>query len=135
MTMPMHFENLLPSILDTTVEAFKSGAKDIANNLLMNLIFSLKEQNNELKNMIFDLEQNPQLSFTLDTEEFQDIMISLEDMLEKLLSVSTKNKHNSEIFMELHKICDEMLSNIIVLGNEVSAVASELRYKEQQIAS
>ncbi len=133
--MPIHFETLLPSILDTTVDAFKSGAKGIANNLLMTLIFSLKQQNNEFKDTIFELEQNPQLSLTLDTEDFQDIMINLEDMIEKLLSVSKKNKDNSDIFMELYKVCDELFSNIIVLGNEVSAVASELRHKEQKIAS
>jgi hypothetical protein len=121
MTMPIHFETLLPSILDTTVDAFKSGAKDIANNLLMTLIFSLKQQNNEFKDTIFELEQNPQLSLTLDTDDFQDIMVNLEDMIEKLLSVS--------------KVCDDFFSNIIVLGNEVSAVASELRHKEQKIAS
>ena len=135
MTAPLYSETLIPSLLDTTVQAFKSGAKEIGNNILMNLIFSLKEQNNKLKEQLFKLETEPTISTSLDTEEFHDAMISVEDMLEKLLHVSKQHKDESEIFNELHKIADEMFANAITLSNEVSAVASEIRHKEIELAS
>ncbi len=101
----------------------------------MNLIFSIKQQNNELEKMIFELETNPRVSLQLDTDDYQDMLINLEDIIERLVNTSNKYKSNSDIFMQFHKTCDDMYSNIIVLGNEVSAVASELRYKEQKLAS
>jgi len=135
MTAPLHFESLVPSIFETTVNAFKSGAKDIANNLLMNLIFTLKQQNNDLKNILFDLEKEPSKAIDLDTDDFQDSLIDLEDMLERLVFISEKYSKNSDIFFEFYKISNEMYSNIIVLGNEVAAIASELKYEKNKIAS
>ncbi len=135
MTAPLHFESLVPSIFDTTVSAFKSGANEIANNLLMNLIFTLQEENNKIKSLITDLELEPTISLTLDTDEFHDSLIFLENILEKQVNISKKNKNNSDIFFEFYKICDESYTNVLILGNEVSAVASELRHKEFKLAS
>ena len=127
--------SLISSVYDTAISAFKNGAKDIANSLLMNLIFTLKNQDNDLKNILFDLEKNPTISITLDTDEYQDILINLEYNFEKLLCVSKKYKDKSDVFMEFYKISDSLYGHIILLGNEVSAVASEQRYEESKIAS
>jgi len=135
MTAPLHFETLIPSLLDTTVSAFQNGSIDVANNILMNLIFSLKEQNNELKSLLFKLDTEPTISTSLDNEDFHNSMIIVEDMAEKLLYVSKQHKEKSDIFNELYKISEDMFANSITLSNEVSAVASELRHKELQFAS
>lgn len=95
-----NFETLIPSLLDTTVKAFKNGAKEVANNILMNLIFSLNEKNEALKKQLFELDTEPTIATSMDTPEFHEAMINAEDMLEKLLYVSKEYKDKSEIFTQ-----------------------------------
>jgi molecular chaperone GrpE (heat shock protein) len=126
----LHFENAFPNILEKTVSAFKNGAKDVANAILMELIFAIKKQNENIKDLKAQLESEPGISLDLDTEEFHENMLNVIDMLEKLVAISDKNKDKSEIFNQMHNISKEMYENATLMQIELSFVASEQRYKE-----
>jgi len=135
MTIPINSETLLPSIFKTTIEAFKNGAKSIADNLLMNIIFELKKNNTLYINALHEIEKNPKITLELDTELFHDLMLNAEEQIKKLLILIKKENKKSEVYTELQKITEELYKNMIIFSIEVSATASELHHKEQKIAS
>jgi hypothetical protein len=50
MTLLLHFENAFPDVFEKTVSAFKSGARELANSIVMELIFALKNKMKNSKN-------------------------------------------------------------------------------------
>lgn len=130
MMFTLHFENAFPNILEKTVSAFINGAKDVASAILMELIFAIKKQNEDIKTLRAQLESEPSISLELDTEEFHDNMLHAIDMLEKLISISEKNKDKSEIFNQMYKISQEMYENSTLMQIDLSFIASEERNKE-----
>ena len=135
MTIPMRLDSALVPIFKTLANGFEEISKHITNSVLMEFIFALKKQNKDLENLLFTLENEPTLATTLDNDDFHDTMISLEDTLEEMLSVAKKHQNKTDIFKEFYNICDTLYSNTIILANEVSAVASEIRYEESKLAS
>jgi len=136
MTAPLHFESILPSAFDASVKIFKSGSKEIAHNLLMNLIFTLKTQNQEVLKLKSDVElKDSSLAFSLDTEEFHDSMIQVSDTLYELEKTTKEFENKSDIFKEFYKIVDELYTNSLQLAYCVSSIASEKRYLESKLAS
>jgi len=130
MTLLLHFENAFPDVFEKTVSAFKSGARELANSIVMELIFALKKQNEELKKLVVKMEKEPEFSLALDNEEFHDNIVNLQKMLERLSVISHANKEKSEIFNEMDKITTEMYENLFIFQTELSFIASELRHKE-----
>jgi regulator of replication initiation timing len=135
MTIPMRLDSALPPIFKTLANGYEEISKSITNSVLMEFIYALKKQNQDLEDLLFTLENEPTLATTLDNDDFHDTMISLEDTLEEMLSIAKKHQDKTDIFQEFYKICSTLYSNIITLANEVSAIASEIRYEESKIAS
>jgi len=129
MILQLHFDSLIPSLFETTLNAFKTGAKEVGKAILMNIMFSFKDTNNDVKKFLISLENDPEQALQLDNEEFHDNLLKYEDMLESLLIVASQYKNDSEIFQEFYKITDELYNNIVTLGIEISAIASEQRHK------
>ena len=135
MTIPMRLDSVLPSIFETIADGFKSVSREMSHSILMQLIFALQKQNTDLEKLLFTLENEPTLATTLDNDEFHDTMINLEENLEKMLSTAKKHQDKSDIFKEYYNICTVLYSNTITVANEVSAIASEIRYAESKLAS
>ena len=99
MTINLHYDSLFPSLFKTTLNAFKAGAKEIGKSILMDMIFAFKKTNTDLKKILIEIEKNPNKALELDTIEFHDDMLKLEDMLEAIVKNSTKHKEDSEVFI------------------------------------
>ena len=124
MTTNLHFEEAFPSIFESVVIAFKNKSKDIAHTLLMNLIHVLKTQNDSLKNIQFEIEQDRVSVEDMNLDEFYDNMYLLQDNLKKLLELSVKQKGISDIFMHFYKAVDELYTTVLVVTNEVGVLES-----------
>ncbi|OHE09366.1 MAG: hypothetical protein A2513_04355 [Sulfurimonas sp. RIFOXYD12_FULL_33_39] len=129
MTINLHYDSLFPSLFKTTLNAFKAGAKEIGKSILMDMIFAFKKTNTDLKKILIEIEKNPNKALELDTIEFHDDMLKLEDMLEAIVKNSTKHKEDSEVFIELYSIADELYTITIKLGMTVSTTAIKLRHE------
>lgn len=128
MSAILHFEDIFPNILETSITAFKNGFRDIADALLLNLAFSLNQQNELIKKSILELEDNPEISLSLDTYDFHENMQHVQEVVEHLLHLSKKNSLDSDVFVQFQNLSDDILTNLIVFQNEVSAKSSEQRF-------
>ena len=130
----LHVDTLLPSLFETTVKAFKSGAKEIGNSILMNVIFSMKQTDNDFKKLREDIEKDAEYALKLDNEEFHDTLLDLEDFLERQIIKAQEHKDDSEIFNEYYKVLKSIHKNVSLAGIELSEKAAHALH-EKKIAS
>ncbi len=135
MTTQMNYDPLIPSLFDTTIEAFKSGSREVGNNILMNIIFYFKETEQEYKQMSLDLEANPRYSLELDTERFHDGMLGMEDLLENSLEKAKEHKHESEILEQYYKAIQSLYEIVLSIGMEVSTISAHIKHEDTKLAS
>ncbi len=76
-----------PSMLKIAVNAFKDGVKDFSNQLLIELIFIIKTQNNSINDYLAQLEAEPYLLETLDYDEIDIFMNKSAYKIKKLLTI------------------------------------------------
>ncbi|MCX6051736.1 MAG: hypothetical protein NTZ60_04410 [Campylobacterales bacterium] len=128
-TLPTkQLESFLTSIFKPIKDAFQSGAKEFANTMLIEMIFALKTQNNEISKLRDSIYRDKNLATLYDTEEFHDIMSDVENTLEKLVEETKEYKDKSDIFNEFYIIADELYTNVMQLSYQVSQCASEVEY-------
>ena len=143
MIMPMYandalpniqLENFLTSIFKLIKEAYNSGSNKIINTLLVEMIHTLKTQNNAISELRDAMYKDKTIAVAFNTDEFYDILSDAEDSLEKLVIETKEYKDKSEIFAQLHNIVDELYTNTLQYGYQVGQMVSELK-QEEQLAS
>ena len=122
---------LLPSLFKTTVDAFKSGAREIGNAILLNVIASLKKHQREYQKIREDIEKDPALALKMDNEDFHSIMMGMEEFLEKNLQEIKKHENDSEIFKEYAKTYESLYDTVLMTGIEVAATAARVRHESK----
>jgi hypothetical protein len=124
----------LESIFKPIKIAYDTGAKRIVNMLVIQMITVLNNQNDAILKEHDNLEAQPDKALEMDTQEFHDSMIELEDMMKILLKKAEEYKGKSELFDELYFIIDELYTNILSFSYDVARISSELE-NEHALAS
>lgn len=122
---------LLPSLFQTTINAFKTGAREIGNSILMNVIVSLKEHERYYQKILDDITEDPALALELDNDDFHSTMMSMEDFLEKNLNEVKAHASDSDIFKEYANAYESLYNTILVTGIEVAAAAARVRHESR----
>ena len=135
MTANLHFEDAFTSIFTTVANSFNNMKKDVVNALLMNLIVSMKNKNKELRDFLFEIEENPQRVLNIDLDDFFDSMNVLEDNFKHLLKLAEKNKDKSDMFMQFYKTIDELLETTVYVNIEIGFIESEVKHLDMKNAS
>lgn len=130
MVINLHFENFIPLMISVAIDAFNEKRKKISNDILMAIIVQIKNSDTELKTRLYEIEENPEVVNGINEDDFYDLMIPFQDMIESTLNLSSKYKDKSDLFAQLHKAIDEVYSTTIVLTNEVAFVKSELKIEQ-----
>lgn len=125
-TANLHFEDSFTSIFKTVVDFFSSIKKEFVDNLLMNLIVTMQNKNKELRNILFDVEEEPKRLLDMDLEDFFDTMLQLEDNFKPLLKLADKNKDKSDMFMQFYKTIDELYGTTVYVNIEIGFIETEL---------
>lgn len=122
---------LLPSLFQTTINAFKTGAREIGNAILMNVIVSLKEHERYYKKLLDEITDDPALALELDNDDFHATMMSMEDFLEKNLKEVKEHESDSDIFKEYANAYESLYNTILMTGIEVAAAAARARHESR----
>ena len=117
-------------MISVAIDAFNEKRKKISNDILMAIIVQIKNSDTELKTRLYEIEENPEVVNGINEDDFYDLMIPFQDMIESTLNLSSKYKDKSDLFAQLHKAIDEVYSTTIVLTNEVAFVKSELKIEQ-----
>ncbi|UCM99193.1 hypothetical protein LCX93_06515 [Sulfurimonas sp. SWIR-19] len=129
MTTHLHFEDALMSIFNTVVQSLGSIKKEFIDTLLMNLIVTMQNKNKKLRDILFEIEENPQMLLNMDLEDFYDTMLQLEDNFKQLLKLAEKHKDKSDMFMQFYKTIDELYGTVVYVNIEVGFLEAELKHE------
>jgi len=127
MTAHLHFEDSIISVFNTVVESVTNIKKDVTDKLLMNLIVTMQNKNKDLRNLLFEIEENPERLLNIDLEDFFDTMLQLEENFKPLLKLADKNKDNSDMFKQFYKAIDELYGTTVYVNIEIGFIESELK--------
>jgi len=127
MTANLHFENGFTSVFETLSESFSNIKKDIVDRLLMNLIVTMQNKNKDLRDMLFDIEENHERIVSMDLDDFFDTMLQLEDNFKPLLKLAEKNKDKSDMFMQFYNTIDELYGTTVYVNIEIGFIESEVK--------
>ena len=125
MTLNIHFEDSFTPIFQTLVDSFTASKRELTNTILMKIIFSINAKNKELRDILFDIEENPQRLENMNLEDFYDMMGDLEDNFKPLLSLAKKHKNKSEMFLEFYKALNTFFETINYVNIEVGFIEAE----------
>ncbi|MDF1884564.1 hypothetical protein JHD49_11495 [Sulfurimonas sp. SAG-AH-194-C21] len=126
MTANLHFEDSFTSIFKTVVDSFSSIKKEFVDNLLMNLIVTMQNKNKELRDILFEIEEEPKRLLDMDLEDFFDTMLQLEDNFKPLLKLANKNKDKTDMFMQFYRTIDELYGTTVYVNIEIGFIEIEL---------
>jgi len=125
MTLNMHFEDSFTPIFQTLVDSFNASKRELTNAILMKIIFSINAKNKELRDIFFDIEENPQRLENMNLEDFYEMMGNLEDNFKPLLSLAKKHQGKSDMFLEFYKSLNTFFETISYVNIEVGFIEAE----------
>ena len=131
MTANLHFEDSFTPIFRTVIDSFSSIKKEILDSLLMNLIVTMENKNKELRDMLFEIEENPERLLNINLDDFFDTMLQLEDNFKPLLTLAQKHKDKSEMFMQFYKSIDELYETTTYVNIEIGFIETELMHSQE----
>jgi hypothetical protein len=108
-----------PGLIDLAIGYFKSGVKQIASEIVIQLIFVIDEQNNEIKNFYTELEMEPSSLETLDYDELHNFMDKNAIKIKRLLNILEPFKNKSESFMQLNTSLDRLYETLVITPIEI----------------
>ena len=126
-------ENFINTIFKYVMIMFKNGSNAIANKLIIELIHTLKLQNNQITQIREEIYNNTGLALNYDNDNFYDSMEEVEQSLDKLLKETMQIKEKSEMLSALYDIVDELYTNIVQLNYQVSSTVAEIEHKQSQV--
>jgi len=126
-------ENFINTIFKYVMIMFKNGSNVIANKLIIELIHTLKLQNNQITQIREEIYSNTNLALNYDNDNFYDSMEEVEQSLDKLLKETMQIKEKSEMLSALYDIVDELYTNIVQLNYQVSSIVAEIEHKQSQV--
>jgi len=125
MTANLHFEEAYISLFRTILSSVSDLKKDFIDSLLINLITTIKNKENDLKLLHFNLEENPSLFLSMDTDDFFDTLIIMEDNFLPLMKLASKNKDKSDVFFQFYSAIDSLYTTIVYVSIEIGFLESE----------
>lgn len=131
MTTHLHFEDALMSVFKTVVQSLDSIKKEFIDTLLMNLIVTMQNKNKKLRDILFEIEENPDTLLDMNLEDFYDTMLQLEDNFKQLLKLAQKHKDKSDMFMQFYKTIDELYGTVVYVNIEVGFLEAELKHPHE----
>jgi predicted ribosome quality control (RQC) complex YloA/Tae2 family protein len=128
MTTHLHFEDAFTSIFKTIINSLDTIKKDFVDTLLMTLIVTMQNKDKELRDMLFEIEENPNNLLDMNLEDLYDTMLKLEDNFKKLLKLAEKNKDKSDMLMQFYKTIDNLYSTSVYVNVEIGFIEAELSH-------
>lgn len=117
--------SITPGLLDVAINSFKKGIKQVADDIITQLIFIIEAQNNEIKNFYTELEINPSQIASLHFDDIDDFMNKNAIQVKRLLDMLEPFKDNSDAFTQLYDSLDKLYNTLSITFIEIGFLESE----------
>ena len=129
MNLNLHFEDSIEPIFRILIDSFNDMKKDTLNSLLINLIVIMKNATKKLRDILFEIEQNPAILLNMNLDDFYDNILELEDNFQQLLILAKDHKDKSDMFMEFYKTINELYEVTVCTYSDIGFIEAKLMHK------
>lgn len=129
MNLNLHFEDIIENVFRILVNSSADIEKDTLNSLLTNLIVTMKNATKKLRNILFEIEQNPEILLNTNLDDFYDNILELEDNFEQLLRLAEDHKDKSDMFMQFYKTINELYEITVCVYSDIGFIEAKLMHK------
>jgi len=126
MTAPMQIETSLPPIFNIVASGLKNIAKEMSDAIIMQFIYSIRKEQEELISMYTYIKENKQTLLDGNLENLYDELMASENNMQELYKNTQDHKDKSDIFVQMHLATEELLNDYTRVIAEITDIELEL---------